>query len=465
MRLADRLTIGQCGVREYAQVSHTQPKYGIVCIQFAVQFMAVTTLPLQVQTVAKSKSQAKQQSRNGALVLILLIFALPIVAGLFFEDYRGVPYGWFIAVVWFVVAIFSLAFGIIYYAQFVLPHHEGENWLKGIAMMLRAALLFGPSASVQQGSGIARKKIVIDPNSPSPSFRTLGAGMVPSHQSIVVGRDDNTNLRAMGPGFVQLKFGEVPFQPIDLRLHKRKATAIANTRDGIPIETSVGVTFQVKQSESDHPDDHLEYPYSSSAVLWASQLNTFDQDNKPRPWSEQLAPQATSYMISEIAQFTLDELWQDPAILNGIQQRVRRQLRTAFDQYGIKVHGVKVEPKKLPDEIIAQRLENWRAPWQSQIRARAALGDAEALKIVKFAKARAQVEIIEKIMQSIDEIRQGEQADLPQIVTLRIIDALPKDSSQTYLSSQVLASLAMESSTQLQVSQPPSVPEDNNSVG
>ncbi|MFN2278688.1 MAG: hypothetical protein ACK2UR_13815, partial [Candidatus Promineifilaceae bacterium] len=116
-------------------------------------------------------------------------------------------------------------------------------------------------------------------------------------------------------------------------------------------------------------------------------------------------------------------------------------------------------------EIIAQRLENWRAPWQSQIRARAALGDAEALKIVKFAKARAQVEIIEKIMQSIDEIRQGEQADLPQIVTLRIIDALPKDSSQTYLSSQVLASLAMESSTQLQVSQPPSVPEDNNSVG
>ncbi len=398
-------------------------------------------------------------------MLILLIIVLPVVAGLLFEDYRGVPYGWFITLVWLVVAAFSCAFGIIYYAQFVLPHHEGENWLKGIAMMLRASLLFGPSASIQQRSSTIRKRAANDPNSPSPSFKTLKAGMVPSHQSIVVGREDNTNLHAMGPGFVQLKFGEVPVQVVDLRLHKRKVIATANTRDGIPVETSVGVTFQVKQSESEHPGDHLEYPYSSSAVLWASQLNTFNRDNKPRPWSEQLAPQAASYTISEIAQFTLDELWQDSAIFKGIQQRVRRQLRTAFDQYGIKVHGVKVEPQKLPDEVIAQRLENWSAPWQSQIRARAALGDAEALKIVKFAKARAQVEIIEKIMQSIDEIRQGEEADLPQIVTLRIIDALPKDTSQTYLSSQVLANLAMESSSQLQVNRPPSSPEDNNSDG
>ena len=56
-------------------------------------------------------------------------------------------------------------------------------------------------------------------------------------------------------------------------------------------------------------------------------------------------------MISEIAQFTLDELWQDPAIFNGIQQRIRRQLRGTFDEWGINVHNVKVMPLELPDDI------------------------------------------------------------------------------------------------------------------
>lgn len=410
--------------------------------------------------MAKPKPQAKKQPRYGAILLILLILGLPVIAGLLFEDYREVPYGWFITIVWFVVAAFSCAFGIIYYAQFVLPHHEGENWLEGVAMMLRASVLFRSSASTPERSERFRKPVAAAATSPSPSFKTLGAGMVPSHQALVVGREDNSQLQPTGPGFVRLRRGEQPVQVIDLRLHKRKAKATANTRDGIPLEVSVGVVFQVKLSESDHPGDHLEYPYAKSAVLWASQLNTFDQDNAARSWSEQIAPQATTYMVSEIAQFTLDELWQDRSIFSGIQQRVRRQLRSAFDEYGIKIFSVKVEPKKVPDEIIAQRLENWRAPWQSQIRARAAAGDAEALRMVKIAKAKAQVEIIEKIMRSIDEIRQGEETSLPQIVTLRIIDALPKNSTQTYLPSQVLTRIAMESSSQLQMSQDSSLPGD-----
>lgn len=416
--------------------------------------------------MAKPKPQSKRQSRNGAFLLLLLIFGLPIVAGLFFQDYREVPYGGFITIVWLVVAAFSCAFGIIYYAQFVLPHHEGENWLEGISMMMRASTLFGSSASSSQGSLRASKQPAPDTTSPSPSFNTLNAGMIRSHQTIAAGREDSL-VRAVGPGFVRLQPGEWPVQVIDLRRHVRGATATANTRDGIPLETKVSVTFQVKQSESDHEGDHLEFPYDKSAVLWVSQLNTFDQDNTIRSWSEQLAPQAATYMISEIAQFTLDELWQDPSIFNGIQQRIRRQLRSTFDEWGIKVHQVKVAPVTLPDEIAAQRLANWRAPWESQIQAQTAASNAEALRRVKLARARAQVEIIEKIMQSIDEMRLTEEADLSQIVTLRIIDVLEdaatKSTTQTYLPSQVLASMALESSAQLQASQEYFPPEDEHS--
>ncbi len=419
-------------------------------------------LPPQVFSVAKPKSQSKQQSRSSAFLVPLLIIGLSVIAGLFFEDYREVPYGWFITAIWLAVAGFSCAFGIIYFAQFVLPHHQGENWLEGVAMMLRASTQFGAPASQTQRSIRSSKQTASGTDQLSPSFDTLKAGIIQSHQALAIGKGDSFE-RAAGPGIIRLYAGEKPEQLVDLRQHVRTAEATANTRDGIPLETSVSVVFQVKQAEQDHEGDHLEYPYSKSAIFWVSQLVSFDQDNNVRPWSEQLAPQAATYMISEVAQFSLDELWQDPSLFNGIQQRVRRQLRSAFDEWGIKIYNVKVTPQKLPDQIVAQRMANWMAPWHSQMLAQAAAGDAQALRTIKLARARAQVEIIEKTIQSIDEMRQAEEASLEEIVTLRIIDVLEdtatRSSPQALLPSQVLATMALESSSQLRASQKSSDPE------
>jgi hypothetical protein len=403
-----------------------------------------------VLSVAKPKNRSTQPSRSSAILLVLLIIGLSIIAGLFFADYREVRYDWFITVFWLAAATFAGAFGIIYYAQFVLPHHKGENWLEGVAMMLRAATHFEAPAQASLRSVRASKQTAPATDELSPSFGTLGAGMVRSYQVLAVGKGASF-ARPAGPGFVRLQSGEKPMQLIDLRQHVRSAEATANTRDGIPLETEVSVVFQVKQNERDHEGEHLEYPYDKSAIFWVSQLNSFDSENNIRPWSEQLVPQAVTYMISEIAQFTLDEMWQDPALFNGIQQRVRRQLRSSFDEWGVKINSVKITPQKLPERVAAQRMENWRAPWQSQIAAQAAAGNAEALRRIRLAKARAQVEIIEKIMQSIEEMRaSAQQASLPEIVTLRVIDVLEeaatRSTAQAYLPSQVLANLSLTTS-------------------
>lgn len=411
--------------------------------------------------MAKPKPKSKSQSRNRALLLILIFIGFSIYAGFFFEDFREVPFGWFITIVYLFVASFSCAFGIIYYAQFVLPHHEGESWLEGIWMILRASTLVGAPSTKSKSS---QKGITVT-NTLTPGQKQLKVGIVPSHQAIAISKGDILE-RAEGPGFIRLNSGESIKKFVDLRRHIRSETTTANTRDGIPLEVKVNVIFQVKQLESDHADDDLEFPYDRSAVLWVSQLNTFNQDNSVRPWSEQLAPQAATYMISEVAQFTLDELSQDRTIFNGIAQRVRRQLRATFDDWGIKIHSVSVSPVKLPDDILEQRLDNWRAPLQSQILAEAAKGNAEAYLRIKHARARAQVEIIEKIMQSINEMRQNEQASLPEIVTLRIIDVLEdaatKSTSQAYLPSHILSGIITESSSQLRDSEESSLVEDED---
>jgi regulator of protease activity HflC (stomatin/prohibitin superfamily) len=402
--------------------------------------------------VAKPKSKTKRQPRNRAFLLLIFLVVFSIIAGLFFEDYREVPHGWFITVVYLVIAAFSCAFGVIYYAQFVLPHHKGENWLDGIWMMMRASTLISSPSTNNRTAGKG------SPYSSqlTPGQKNLNVGMVPSNEAISISKGDSL-VRAEGPGFIRLDPGESIRKFIDLRRHIRSEVETANTRDGIPFDMKVNVVFQVKQSEEDHPDDDLQFPYDRSAVLWVSQLNTYNQDNSIRPWSEQLAPQAITFMISEVAQYTLDELARDRTIFTGIAQRVRRQLRGTFDDWGINILSVSIVPVKLPDDILEQRLDNWRAPLQSQILAEAAKGNAEAYLRIKQAKARAQVEIIEKIMRSINELRQSKQASLPEIVTLRIIDVLEgaanKGSSQTYLPSQILSGIVTESSTRLSVSE------------
>ena len=413
--------------------------------------------------MSRTKSQSRQQSRGSAILLLFLIFGSAVVAGLLFQDYREVPYGWFLTAVWLVVATFTCGFGIIYYAQFILPHHSGENWLEGIAMMLRSATHFGSPESSRQQAIHAAKQTLVNRDALDPAFYNLKAGTTRSHQALAVGKGDSFS-RAAGPGFIRLLPGERPIQIVDLRPHVRTEIATANSRDGIPLETKVTVVFQVKQSLQEHEGDNLVYPYDSAAVFWVSQLKTFDQDDTVRTWSEQIAPQAASYMISEIAQYTLDELWQDQSIFNGIQQRIRRQLRSNFDEWGINVLNVSVAPVEMPDQVASQRLENWRAPWQSQIMAESAAVNAEALRRVRVARARAQVEMIESTMQSIEEMRQVQHVSLPEIVTLRVIDVLEdaatKTSSPASLPGQVLVGLAQGAASDPQFhQQTPAPPE------
>jgi len=119
---------------------------------------------------------------------------------------------------------------------------------------------------------------------------------------------------------------------------------------------------------------------------------------------------------------------------------------------------------KLPDDILEQRLDNWRAPLQSQILTEAAKGNAEIFLRIKQAKAKAQVEIIENTIKSINDMHQSDQASLPEIVTLRIFDVIEdvatKNPSQAYLPSQILSGIVTESSSRLRDSEQSSQTED-----
>ena len=407
--------------------------------------------------MAKPRKTNQQQSKSAVYLLLILIVVSPIVAGLFFKDYRQVPYGWILSIIWLMASFFAFGFGILYFAQFILPQHEGESWIEGVNMLLRSATHSGPRSTRSQKSA----EYPGQENLP-PSFDSLKAGILRSYQVLAINQGARF-IRPAGPGFIRLAVGENVAQVLDLRKHVRSKDVNANTSDGIPLVTNVKIVFRIKQSGQSPAAGNLEYPYDKDAVFQVSQASSVDEYNELLPWTEQLAPQADSYLVSEVAQFTLNDLSQEPSLLIGIQHRVRRLLRSNFDSMGIKIFDVIVTMHDLPDEIVQQRLENWREPWESKIRQEAAKRDADTLRRMKSARAQAQVEIIQKIMKNIDEMRRSESATLPQVVNLRVIEALDEaistSSAQTQIPGQILASLASETTSQIH---PPSAPAEDD---
>ncbi|MCA9973261.1 MAG: SPFH domain-containing protein, partial [Anaerolineales bacterium] len=350
-----------------------------------------------------------------------------------------------------------------------------EAWSDALALLWRhytdQANVYLSSLSAAQPRRERRRRTVeapgpvSDPDALPDSFKALRAGMVRSHQALALGRG-NSFQRAAGPGFITLFGGETIRQVIDLRPHVRREPVKATTRDGIPVETAVFVTFRIRQNPLDVVDDAVQYPYDRDAIFQVSYAGSIDSTAQPLPWTEQLGPRVAAMLVLEMAQVTLDDLYRlDDASatpLADMAQRMQQELaRTAAPQ-GLEVLNVAIDQLQLPEDVLAQRLRNWQAHWEREIQVRQAVGDAEAVRRIKKARARVQIEIIDRITQNIEAMRRSDAADLPDIVMLRMIQALEEAmadrSINAVIPEQIIANMVLDTSNQMRAwIEPPKV--------
>ena len=405
------------------------------------------------------------------------ILAITILAfiGFLLGDARQVPYGIWGALFWGGAVLISFVFGLLHFAQYVLPLLDLEGWSEGLRLLWRYQLtqsgqfldrLFIPAES-RSRFGPATRPPAAESRLAElpPSFQTLAAGIVKGHQVLTVTKGSGF-VRPAGPGFVMLYRNESVTQVIDLRTHSRKQPVKANTRDGIPLETSASVIFRVRQSELDHGDENLLYPYDKEAIFQVSYVDSIDGQNHLRPWTEQLAPHAATLLVSELSKYTLNELQQVGAAgaspLDTVKKEIKRQLEPLADQHGIELLSVGVGPLTLPEDVAGQRVKTWQAEWQQKMWSEYAASDAEAIRRVKKARARAQVEIIQNITQNIEAMRRDSNSNLTEIITLRMIEALEEaiseeSSVRALIPQQVMANLVLDTSAQMKawIDKPP----------
>ena len=427
-------------------------RYGIVAARIGVNQM----------------EERERQFIPGLGFLLLAIILLGAIGSLL-HDANDVPYNVGGAILWGGAVLVSFILGTAYISRRLLPIQGNLGWSEGFRLLWRnytmgaANLLYGRRAEPTSPS-LKKKKPKTDEL--SPSFGLLGAGFLYSHQAAALTRG-NSYSRADGPGLVFLHSGESIAKVFDLRPHSRRQAVSAMTRDGIPVETSVAVTFQVRRPSADQrrprsiENDPIPYPYDKDALFDLNYTASIVDDDR-RDWTEQVAPQAATMLITEIGKYNLDDLLDSAGAepLKEIRERIldglkEQQTNTEFQTIskGLDIVSVGIGPLELPPDITAKRLTTWQVAWRNRISQEIVSGDLEAQRLYAQARARAQVENIENLLTSIEAMRTQTGVNLPEIVMLRLTEILESVAATRTLtpiaSRAALANLASEASSEL----------------
>jgi len=297
--------------------------------------------------------------------------SLLVGIGLLLYDFNQVPFGFFGGLIWGAVLLASFVFGLIYFAQFILPLKGNDGWSEGFNLLFRnyssASDLFEPTPKMPPSKN--GKKDSSEIQLPA-SFSKLNAGNLKSYEVLALTKGAEF-ARSAGPGFVMLYRKEKIASVLDLRKHMRTQRVKAITRDGIPVETNFYVTFRVRQTQNFQADNRLQHPYDKEAIFALIYAISIDDKDQLRSWKERVCPQAAALLVDEFSKYTLDDLFKaDDAgleVLDKIKQNVIRVLEPKAEKEGIDVLEIGFEQFILPEQVALQRIKNWQADWQRKI--------------------------------------------------------------------------------------------------
>lgn len=388
----------------------------------------------------RRRQQTTERTRGWGAGQVLLAAALVLALAYFFRSGTGLRHGLLGSYVWATAFVITFLIALERAAHFLLPAEILNSHVEAYTLLMRYTFYVLLPQGFRQLVGI--KGFPPAPREVSESFTQLGVGFVDSHYCLALVKGGKYS-RATGPGYVKLNPGEMIRHVIDLRPHIRTSAVQAFTKDGIIIETRITVNFRVRHNPSEwleasgEPDNRYMFPYMHNAIFGISYASGIKEDEQELYWTERVAPAAAAVLITKLADLTLDELYQSGDPNTAPLERLTKSTRTALFDYlepvfsfegeencPLEIISIIIDPPIPPLEVVKQRLENWQLNWQRRIYLEHVAGDAEAIRLTKMARARAQLELIENIIHNVDLMHRDTDLNLSDIVTLRVLETL-----------------------------------------
>lgn len=407
---------------------------------------------------SRRRARRRRGERQGTLRFIyagLLLF----VIGSFLRSSSGTGYGLGGGYIWLLVYLTAFFCTVLVMARKILPEGVANSWNEGVRLLVGFVFhtSMGDPLRRVMGTLLGFRNPGKAPAGVDPTFGKLGVGFVDSHSSIALTKGSKFQ-RAAGPGYVRLLEGEQILQVLDLRRHSRQLSVKVMTRDGIPLSATIMVLFQAREGSDPDPDEaNRLYHVDKQTVFSLSYAGSRSEETDVVLWTERILPIAKNNFVGYLSAMTLDELY--PMDIQGnppiekieeaMKSELEAQLRTVFDydentEPPIRILDVIVSELKARDDVIEQRIRNWQANWERYIAEEEAEGDAEAYERLKVARARAQRDLLESIVDNISMMKRSDQ-ELSDVVLIRMLeameDAMANNQLLAVLPNQILGSL------------------------
>lgn len=298
------------------------------------------------------------------------------------------------------IFVVSLLVALALASQYVLPvRTANERWQalsRLVAFVLRQ---LGPISTVENGR-----------LGPIRGEGRAGAGVLfVDPASAAVLRTPTRFTRAVGPGLTFTAPGERVAEAIDVRRQVRSlqgqrpgpgdpvdaVSAMALTRDGIPISADLSVTFLLDPGHNLPPREGRSaqlppYEVNLQAAERAAYGHAYgDGDHEDLPWTELPLRLVIDLWREEVKRHRLDELLDDslgvPSPVHRMQDSLQARLAPAASSAserpaappptreqqvlaarGIRVLSVSLGNLYLPERVQEQRMERWREAWASR---------------------------------------------------------------------------------------------------
>ncbi len=288
-----------------------------------------------------------------------------------------------------------------------------------------------------------------------------GPGLLIVHSGTVVLIERGSRYaRLAGPGLVPLDVFERVRAVIDARPLNRERKETAYTRDGIEVKTKTTVSFKLMKQKD---GEQIARPVAQ--VKWWQLLKAWGlgwfggKVMAPAPPPELPAsPEAVRSIVYEALAFAsgdtlswenvvktdidevipekmLDELWAPDSDRKPRQEMVEQIFKEKSDSFrkrGVELLDLSIGPLYATDQDVdEQRREHWQAYWSSRTGVTEAEGEAEALRRRQTARAEAQAELIQAIVQSFRMLTMS-GAELPsREVALRMLEVIARTMKAT----------------------------------
>jgi regulator of protease activity HflC (stomatin/prohibitin superfamily) len=267
----------------------------------------------------------------------------------------------------------------------------------------------------------------------------IGRGIIISDCDHAVAVSDGIKFKgAQGPGLSFTGFADRPMRTLDLRPQLRAFTVQGLTRDGIQVKVLAFTPFQIDRGEQ-QPRLGAPFPYRKSAAFRAVHAQmmavTGEPDHPQHAWDELPQLCGTRILQDILARYDFDDLYrydpgEEPPRVR-IAREFRKRLRAELEPFGIQLIGGGIS-NLLPirEEVLKERVRNWRAEWVRRILVQQAEGQRERLWRIEQARAEAQAQLILALGEQLAELDRPDTPVTPQKIVDQFLKILEEMTQQ-----------------------------------